>query len=57
MTGYFDWYVIVNVACNMPIIWPISYNNFMASILIYKSDICFVVVKPEVTIFLYGFCI
>ena len=32
MTGYFDWYVIVNVAYNMFIIGPISQDNLISSI-------------------------
>ena len=32
MTGYLDWYVIVNIAYNMLIIWPISQDYFISSI-------------------------
>ena len=57
MAGYFDWYVIVNVAYNMLIVWPISQDNFISSISYSRSDICSVVVKFEFAIFFYSFSI
>ena len=56
MAGYNDWYVIVNVAYNVLIIWPISQDNFISIIQYYGSDIYFVVVKLEFTIFFYSLC-
>ena len=56
MTEYSDWYVIVNVAYNVLIIWPISQDYSISTILYSGSDICFVVVKHEFTIFFYNLC-
>ena len=57
MTGYSDWYVIVNVAYNVLIIWPIIQDYFISTIKYSGSDICFAVVKHEITIFFYSLCI
>ena len=55
VAGYSDWYVIVNVAYIILIIWPISQDNFISSMSYCRSDICFVVVKFEFTILFYNF--
>ena len=57
MTGYLDWYVIVNGAYNMLIIWLISQDNFISTFQYCGSDICLVVVEFEFAIFFYSFCI
>ena len=55
MTGYLDWYVIVNVAYNVLILGPICQNDFIPTIKYSRSDICFVIVEFESAIFFYGF--
>ena len=43
MTGYLDWYVIVNVAYNI----PICQSDFIPTMSCSRSDICSVIAEIE----------
>ena len=47
VTGNFDWNIIIDIADNMFIIWPISQYYFITSIQNCRSDISLIVVKSQ----------
>ena len=56
VTGNFDWNVIIDIADNVFIVWPIIQYYFISSIQNCRSDIGLIVVKVKITVVPYNVC-
>ena len=56
MTWNFNWNVIVDIADDVFIIWPVSQYYFVSSIQNWRIDISLIEIKVKVTVLSYNVC-